>query len=62
MLQPDGSRHDWLDGRGSSLTIVGAVDGSQPDSPGLPAGLQPAGVEPAQPGSAYRLVPPGVSL
>ena len=26
LLQVDGSRHDWLEGRGSYLTLVGAVD------------------------------------
>ena len=26
LLQVDGSRHDWLQGRGPSLTLVGAVD------------------------------------
>lgn len=26
LLQIDGSRHDWLEGRGSYLTLVGAVD------------------------------------
>jgi len=26
LLQTDGSRHDWLEGRGSYLTLVGAID------------------------------------
>ena len=26
LLQTDGSRHDWLEGRGSWLTLVGAID------------------------------------
>lgn len=26
MLQVDGSPHDWLKGRGSFLTLVGAID------------------------------------
>ena len=26
LLQIDGSRHDWLEGRGPYLTLVGAVD------------------------------------
>lgn len=26
LLQVDGSRHDWLEGRGPSLTLVGAID------------------------------------
>ncbi len=26
LLQVDGSRHDWLEGRGSYLTLIGAVD------------------------------------
>ena len=26
MLQIDGSRHDWLEGRGAYLTLVGAID------------------------------------
>jgi hypothetical protein len=26
MLQVDGSRHDWLEGRGRQLTLIGAVD------------------------------------
>ena len=26
LLQLDGSRHDWLEGRGPSLTLVGAID------------------------------------
>jgi len=26
LLQIDGSRHDWLEGRGPSLTLVGAID------------------------------------
>ena len=26
LLQTDGSRHDWLEGRGPYLTIIGAVD------------------------------------
>ena len=26
LLQIDGSRHDWLEGRGPRLTLVGAVD------------------------------------
>ena len=27
-MQTDGSRHDWLEGRGPSLSLVGAVDGA----------------------------------
>jgi len=26
LLQIDGSRHDWLEGRGPWLTLVGAID------------------------------------
>jgi hypothetical protein len=26
LLQADGSRHDWLEGRGPVLTLVGAID------------------------------------
>ena len=26
MLQTDGSPHDWLEGRGPPLTLVGAID------------------------------------
>jgi hypothetical protein len=26
LLQTDGSRHDWLEGRGPRLTLVGAID------------------------------------
>jgi hypothetical protein len=26
LLQVDGSRHDWLQGRGPYLTLVGAID------------------------------------
>ena len=26
LLQIDGSRHDWLEGRGPYLTLVGAID------------------------------------
>ena len=26
LLQIDGSRHDWLEGRGPRLTLIGAVD------------------------------------
>ena len=33
MLQVDGSRHDWLEGRGPPLTLVGAVDDATGDIP-----------------------------
>ncbi len=26
LLQLDGSRHDWLEGRGPRLTLVGGID------------------------------------
>ena len=26
LLQVDGSRHDWLEGRGPYLTLIGAID------------------------------------
>ena len=46
LLQIDGSRHDWLEGRGAYLTLVGAADDAtgtvpfalfrrQEDAPGL---------------------------
>lgn len=28
LLQTDGSRHDWLEGRGPSLTLIGMIDDS----------------------------------
>ena len=34
LLQVDGSRHDWLEGRGPYLTLVGAID----DATGLVVG------------------------
>ena len=33
-MQVDGSRHDWLEGRGPYLTLVGAID----DATGLVVG------------------------
>ncbi len=33
MLQVDGSRHDWLEGRGPRLTLIGAVDDASGDIP-----------------------------
>lgn len=33
MLQIDGSRHDWLEGRGSYLTLVGAIDDATGEVP-----------------------------
>ena len=34
MLQVDGSPHDWLEGRGSYLTLVGAIDDATSQVPG----------------------------
>jgi transposase len=34
LLQADGSRHDWLEGRGSWLTLVGAIDDATGTVPG----------------------------
>jgi hypothetical protein len=34
MLQTDGSRHDWLEGRGSWLTLVGMIDDANNEVPG----------------------------
>ncbi len=34
MLQIDGSRHDWLEGRGPYLTLVGGIDDATGDVPG----------------------------
>lgn len=34
LLQADGSRHDWLEGRGPMLTLVGAVDDATGDVAG----------------------------
>ena len=33
LLQTDGSRHDWLEGRGPYLTIVGAIDDATGEVP-----------------------------
>ena len=33
MLQIDGSRHDWLEGRGPNLTLVGAIDDATGEVP-----------------------------
>ncbi len=34
MLQTDGSRHDWLEGRGPWLTLVGMIDDANNEVPG----------------------------
>jgi hypothetical protein len=34
MLQTDGSRHDWLEGRGPWLTLVGMIDDANNEIPG----------------------------
>jgi len=34
LLQTDGSRHDWLEGRGPWLTLVGMIDDANNDIPG----------------------------
>lgn len=34
MLQVDGSPHDWLEGRGAALTLVGAIDDATSKVPG----------------------------
>jgi len=34
MLQADGSRHDWLEGRGPWLTLVGMIDDANNEIPG----------------------------
>ena len=34
MLQVDGSPHDWLEGRGPELTLVGAIDDATSQVPG----------------------------
>jgi hypothetical protein len=34
LLQTDGSRHDWLEGRGSWLTLVGMIDDANSEIPG----------------------------
>jgi transposase len=34
MLQADGSRHDWLEGRGPWLTLVGMIDDANNEVPG----------------------------
>jgi hypothetical protein len=34
MLQADGSRHDWLEGRGAWLTLVGMIDDANNEIPG----------------------------
>ena len=33
LLQTDGSRHDWLEGRGSWLTLIGAIDDATSEIP-----------------------------
>lgn len=33
MLQTDGSRHDWLQGRGERLTLIGAIDDATSEVP-----------------------------
>ena len=33
MLQTDGSRHDWLQGRGEELTLIGAIDDATNEVP-----------------------------
>ena len=34
MLPVDGSPHDWLEGRGPELTLVGAIDNATSKAPG----------------------------
>jgi hypothetical protein len=34
LLQTDGSRHDWLEGRGAWLTLVGMIDDANNEIPG----------------------------
>ena len=33
LLQIDGSRHDWLEGRGPNLTLIGAIDDASSEVP-----------------------------
>ena len=66
LLQLDGSRHDWLEGRGPWLTLVGAIDdatgqGPRGDLPG-PGGQRRPSRGPTEPGAPAELSQVGRAL